>query len=65
MTDPPLVKTQHYLIFRVVDGEFQDFGLYETYAAAKERMTAAGLAAGWKIAPIDCWLRRNNPGPPR
>src|SRR5262249_21941004 len=50
-----MVKTEGYLIFRVENGEFENFGLYDTYAAAKERIAGAGLSADWKIAAINCW----------
>jgi hypothetical protein len=60
-----IVKTEGYLIFRVENGRLEDFGLYETYAAAKERIAAAGLAADWKIATIHCYLRARTPTPRR
>jgi hypothetical protein len=51
-----LLKTEGYLIFRIEDGQLEDYGLYETRAAAEERMASAGLAVSWKIAAIDCWF---------
>jgi hypothetical protein len=46
---------QRYLIFLIEDGRMQDFGLYETRAAAEKRVAAMGLAASWKIAAINYW----------
>jgi hypothetical protein len=56
-----IVKTEGHLIFRVENGRLENYGLYETYAAAKERIAAAGLAADWKIATIHCYLRARTP----
>jgi len=52
-----VVKSEGYLIFRVGNGRLEDWGLYETYEAAKKHMAASGLSAEWKIATINCYFR--------
>jgi hypothetical protein len=49
------MRQARYLIFRIEDGRLQDFGLYDTYEAAKKRKASAGLLDDWKIATIDYW----------
>jgi hypothetical protein len=52
-----VVKSEGHLIFRVENGRLEDCGLYETRAAAEERMAAMGLSASWKIAAIKIYSR--------
>ena len=50
-------RTESYMILRVNDGRLEDWGLHETYEAAKKRMAGSGLDASWKIAVINCYFQ--------
>jgi len=44
-----------HLIYRIVDGKFQDYGLFETRKAAERDLALISRDSdGWQIAEVPC-----------